>query len=930
LFFLGILVFGMEIQEKSIEHLISIIRNGNPKPVLLLGAGASVKSGIPATGGFVERAAMWTYAKENGTDISDIRIRRSDWLPFLQNQSWFIQNKKIEDNYTAVFKHLLTPQEVRKEFFNYILHPKVPPSDGYKALNDLVVGKHFDTILTTNFDNIPYKVCAADERNHRVSVIKNEAEYNKISSAPTHLQIIQLHGDFENYTDKNDVDETQSLNDNLVRSVMPLLKDHPLIVIGYRGAENSIMKRLFLENLSYTTNFHHGIYWCILENDQPLDFHENLKALHTAIGSNLQIVRIKGFDELFCNDLFKGLKNSYSTRPTVSQTTSIDVFDLMPVKEASFETLDRLLLRQRMVQYCRSLHIQIPEIISDIELTDILIERDLMAIEGGKKVCTNAGVLLFGNDPSVFVPSASVKIIVNDSEDFFKKTLASFSSDLVFDVSNDLNHDINIKGHLWDQLDKIIDVLSIYNKEFKLKGAVTQTVTPYSALALKELIVNAIVHRDYTVNEPVKIIISPKSIKIQNPGGLIQEVQERLDGEAIEEVIKRGSRGTIKGYRNPVLADLFYGTNTMEKRGSGLSDVFDETKRYSTSVTFGPTEDNTHFEATIYARPEIVDALTQTAKVSEPEYVTRFSSNFIEFAGVPAKIFMADATASLVTIFEEISLDPSPPFLHKENKIISFFPIDNPSFGLSRFIDLGTLVEIPREEYLENADREREFIYLLNRSVLTHLRYLGLQTDREKRRAFFQRNIKDEENVQIRYQARVKSATRTVVKKRVSPATNQVIYWEHKSFSFKVEKAGEGYGIFITPNYTFTLDGNTEYLKPEKINSLSTKRSSRDYNMHYLNDLNFWSWIIRGGMEEQNSIRILPEQLQEKLPVDSLLVLADNYEMCSVTDEQLFTEFIDETETQEDIEEVYEGIDLIAVEKEDDGDDNSDQIETEV
>lgn len=912
----------MEIQEKSIEHLVSIIRSGNPKPVLLLGAGASVKSGIPATGGFVERAAMWAYAKEKGTDINDIRIRRSDWLPFLQNQSWFIQNRKIEDNYTGVFKYLLTPQEVRKEFFNYILHPKVPPSDGYKALNDLVVGKHFDTILTTNFDNIPYKVCNEDERNHLVSVIKNKSEYNKISSAPTHLQIIQLHGDFETYTDKNDADETQSLNDDLVRSVMPLLKDHPLIVVGYRGAENSIMKRLFLENLSHTTNFHHGIYWCILENDQTSDFHENLKALHTAIGSNLQIVRIKGFDELFCSDLFKGLRNSYSTRPPFSQPTPIDVFDLMPVREANFEMLDRLLLRQRMVQYCRSLHIQIPEVVTDSQLIDILIERDLMVTDEGEKICTNAGILLFGTDPSVFVPSASVQIVVSDSDDFFKRTLAEFDSDL--------NLDIRIKGHLWDQLDKIIDVLSTYNKEFKLKGAVTQTVTPYSALALKELIVNAIVHRDYTINEPVKIIISPRSIKIQNPGGLIQEVQEKLDGEAIEEVIKRGSRGTIKGYRNPVLADLFYGTDTMEKRGSGLSDVFDETKKYSASVTFGPTENNTHFEATIYARPEIVNEITQTAKVSESEYVTRFSSNFIEFEGMPAKIYMADATASLVTIFEEINLDPSPPFLHKENKIISFFPIDNPAYGLSRFIDPGTLVEIPREEYLDNVDREREFSYLLNRSVLTHLRYLGLQTDREKRRAFFQRHIKDEENVQIRYQARVKSATRTVVKKRVSPTTNQIIYWEHKSFSFKVEKTGNGYGIFITPNYTFTLDGYSEYLKPEKINSLSTKRSSRDYNMHYLNDLNFWSWIIRGGVEEQNSIRILPEQLQAKLPIDSLIVLGDNYEMCSVTDEQLFTEFMDEAESPEDIEEVYEGIDLIVSAKEEEEEDlDSDQTETE-
>jgi hypothetical protein len=51
------------MHEQDLEHLVSVIAEGNPKPILLLGAGSSIKSGIPATGPFVERAAAWMYAK---------------------------------------------------------------------------------------------------------------------------------------------------------------------------------------------------------------------------------------------------------------------------------------------------------------------------------------------------------------------------------------------------------------------------------------------------------------------------------------------------------------------------------------------------------------------------------------------------------------------------------------------------------------------------------------------------------------------------------------------------------------------------------------------------------------------------------------------------------------------------------------------------
>src|SRR5437763_4615012 len=58
-------------------------------PVLLIGAGASITSGIPAAGQTVERIARWAWCKENGRHPDDFTIRRSDYWPWVTSLRWF-------------------------------------------------------------------------------------------------------------------------------------------------------------------------------------------------------------------------------------------------------------------------------------------------------------------------------------------------------------------------------------------------------------------------------------------------------------------------------------------------------------------------------------------------------------------------------------------------------------------------------------------------------------------------------------------------------------------------------------------------------------------------------------------------------------------------------------------------------------------------
>ena len=59
-----------------------------------------------------------------------------------------------------------------------------------------------------------------------------------------------------------------------------------------------------------------------------------------------------------------------------------------------------------------------------------------------------------------------------------------------------------IDGNLLSQLDSIQEVLDELNQPFRLKSAVSESVYPYPPLALKELLVNALVHRDIAVLKP--------------------------------------------------------------------------------------------------------------------------------------------------------------------------------------------------------------------------------------------------------------------------------------------------------------------------------------------------------------------------------------------------------------------------------------------
>lgn len=96
-----------------------------------------------------------------------------------------------------------------------------------------------------------------------------------------------------------------------------------------------------------------------------------------------------------------------------------------------------------------------------------------------------------------------------------------------------------------------------------IRGIGHQRVPEYPLAALREALVNAVAHRDYSryaVGTQVQVRFFPNRVEIQNPGGLYGPVTVDLLGEL-----------GIQSTRNAALARLLEDLGLMENRGTGLA-----------------------------------------------------------------------------------------------------------------------------------------------------------------------------------------------------------------------------------------------------------------------------------------------------------------------------------------------------------------------
>lgn len=189
---------------------------------------------------------------------------------------------------------------------------------------------------------------------------------------------------------------------------------------------------------------------------------------------------------------------------------------------------------------------------------------------------TNAGVLLFGKDPSAFFAGAYVQYV--------RYAGASQADEVVLEK--------RLVGDLFDVLRDLRRLAREVAEERPLERAdLSEAVGfDYPPRAMRELFMNAAIHRNYEDSTtPIMINHYNDRIEIQNPGGLYGDLTPELfpDGTA---------------YRNPILAEAAKVLGFVNRFGRGIQIVQSELQRNgSPPAAFDPRPN--FFLATVRRRP---------------------------------------------------------------------------------------------------------------------------------------------------------------------------------------------------------------------------------------------------------------------------------------------------------------------------------------
>ena len=278
------------IDAQPAKKFINMLRNIDdqwPSFTLLLGAGASVESGIKSGAQLFNE-----WRSQHHQAFGDGKIAEQKHL---EKQLWY----GADNEYSELFESLYDTPSQRRDFIESVIG-KCKPSWGYMYLVDLIRRDVFNTIFTTNFDDLLNEACYGFSSDVRPVVSSHDASIQSVRLSSKRPKIIKLHGDFLYDSIKNTARELESLETNMKEKLREFSNEYGLIVVGYAGADRSIMEALdsLLRN---HRAFPHGVYWCVRSTSEISPMVEEMARF-----PNFHFIKIDGFDA-FMAELHKGL-----------------------------------------------------------------------------------------------------------------------------------------------------------------------------------------------------------------------------------------------------------------------------------------------------------------------------------------------------------------------------------------------------------------------------------------------------------------------------------------------------------------------------------------------------------------------------------------------------------------------------------------------
>jgi ATP-dependent DNA helicase RecG len=241
----------------------------------------------------------------------------------------------------------------------------------------------------------------------------------------------------------------------------------------------------------------------------------------------------------------------------IFQSTKSLFYDELPINNAELEDLDISAFKYFLKNYIEIKPNNEDEI--KYYLTNFhLIEKESL-------MPTLTGILFFAYEPQKFISEARIICANIDGTD-------------IGDTSIETK---NITGKISDIIQnmEIFFKLSLKNKH-KIKDFQPESEFEIPLTVLREAIVNAIAHRDYTINAPIRVLIFTDRIEIHSPG--------KLPNTVTVESIKVGGSHVL---RNPNIYNILSKMKMVTDLGSGVRRIIKLVREHlNKEVEFENTE----------------------------------------------------------------------------------------------------------------------------------------------------------------------------------------------------------------------------------------------------------------------------------------------------------------------------------------------------
>lgn len=279
---------------------------------LFIGAGASITSGVPSAS-----RCIWEWKKDifctNNPGLEEQVSEIS--LSAVKNQidRWLINNgitpDEGEDDYCYYIEQCLPIPDDRRRFFQSLIR-EAQPHVGYKLICLLAQAQIIKSVWTTNFDGLVARA-AAEFSLTPIEIGIDCQERTFRQPARGEIVCVALHGDYRYDYLKNTRQELLEQEEALKQHLIRTMQTDSLIVSGYSGRDDSVMKALY--QAITDGNGRGKIFWCGYSHNVPDPVAKLLRSARNC-GRDAYYIPGAAFDDLMERTALRCLRGELLSR----------------------------------------------------------------------------------------------------------------------------------------------------------------------------------------------------------------------------------------------------------------------------------------------------------------------------------------------------------------------------------------------------------------------------------------------------------------------------------------------------------------------------------------------------------------------------------------------------------------------------------------